>query len=297
MTNRIGIDLGGTKISALMLSPEGATLGYQRVDTPQNDYQAILNQLVTLVQQFETGEAKPARVGIGTPGSRSPNTGLMRDCNSTCLNGQPFIEDLSAKLGRSVQQANDADCFTLSEATDGAAAGCETVFGVIIGTGCGGGVALDGRLLDGPNRIAGEWGHNRVTASVSEGWPDRDCYCGRQNCVETFVSGPGLAQSLRRWAPHICSAKDLSGAIENGDLAANAARDAYAAQLSECLSVVINILDPQRIVLGGGVSLLPGLPSALMAALQSRIFSETCRTQVVLAEHGSDSGVRGAAWL
>ena len=297
MANRIGIDLGGTKISALMLNAEGETLKYQRVDTPQNDYEGIIGQIASLVAQFEADGGDLARVGIGTPGSVSPVSGLMRNCNSTCLNGRPFIDDLSKRLARPVQQANDADCFALSEATDGAAAGSDSVFGVIIGTGCGGGVVINGRLLSGPNRIAGEWGHNTVPLAVSEGWPDRPCYCGRVNCVETFVSGPGLAQSLKRWAPHFQTAKALSDAVEAGDKLALQARDSYAMQLAECLSVVINILDPQRVVLGGGVSLLPGLPEALTAALQSRIFSESCRTQIVTAMHGSDSGVRGAAWL
>lgn len=301
MTHRIGIDLGGTKISALMLNADGDTLGYQRVDTPQGDYQDIIEQVASLVDRFEAEAVEPARVGIGTPGSVSPETGLMRNCNSTCLNGMPFIEDLSQRLGRPVQQANDADCFTLSEASDGAAAGCDSVFGVIIGTGCGGGVVVGGRLLSGPNRVAGEWGHNTVPHSVSEGWPDRACYCGRVNCVETFVSGPGLALSLQRWAPHIPSAKALSDALSDAGDSANSvalqARDAYGQQLADCLSVVINVLDPQRIVLGGGVSLLPGLSTELMAALQTRIFSESCRTQIVAAQHGSDSGVRGAAWL
>lgn len=297
MTNRIGIDLGGTKISALMLGENGATLNYQRVDTPQGDYDSIIEQIAWLVDQFESTLPQAARVGIGTPGSVSPESGLMRNCNSTCLNGRPFVDDLSHRLARPVQQANDADCFALSESTDGAAAGSGSVFGVILGTGCGGGVVVNGRLLSGPNRVAGEWGHNRVPPTVSEGWPERPCYCGRLNCVETYVSGPGLERSLKRWAPHIVSAKDLSAAIEDGDETALKARTAYATQLADCLAVVINILDPERVVLGGGVSLLPGLTMELIAALQNRIFSESCRTQIVSAVHGSDSGVRGAAWL
>ncbi|MGQ0849389.1 MAG: ROK family protein [Actinomycetota bacterium] len=295
--NRIGVDLGGTKIEAIALSTDGEELVRLRVATPANDYQAILQAISTLVGEVEAAAAPtfPA-IGIGTPGAVSPATGLMKNSNSEALNGRPFPPDLESMLGRPVISRNDADCFALSEARDGAGSGRDTVFGVIIGTGVGGGIVVDGRALSGPNAIAGEWGHNPLPWPRDDERPGVECYCGLRGCIETFLSGPGFAghhqsRSGRRAAPEIVAA------ARAGDVSARRSLADYADRLARSLAVVINLLDPDVIVLGGGMSNIDELYRLVPETWGSYVFSDTVRTPLVRNKHGDSSGVRGAAWL
>jgi fructokinase len=294
---RIGIDLGGTKIEAIALDAAGATLARRRIDTPRDDYPGTLGAIAGLVAALETETGRRGTVGVGTPGALSPFTGRMRNANSTWLNGRALHEDLALALGRQVRLANDADCFALSEATDGAAAGARTVFGVIIGTGTGAGVVIDGRLLSGPNAIAGEWGHNPLPWPNPDEWPGPACYCGKRGCIETFVSGPGLAADFARATGGPMTAADIATAAEAGDAAAGAALDRHADRLARGLASVINILDPEVIVLGGGLSNLTHLYTAVPMLLGRYLFSDGIATRLVPPRHGDSSGVRGAAWL
>ena len=290
---RIGIDLGGTKIEGVVLADNGAVLARQRISTPGNHYLSILDAVSGLVADLENQVATTCSVGIGTPGAASTVTGLMKNCNTTCLNGRPLAEDLSQKLSRTVRIANDANCFALSEAVDGSGADAEVVFGVIIGTGVGGGVVINRQILQGFNAIGGEWGHNPFPGQ-SEGRP---CYCGRQDCVETWLSGAGLAASYRARGGHADNGKAVADKLAVGDaLAADVVND-YSCQLARALSVVCNILDPGVIVLGGGLSQLPDLAPRTTKVLQQMVFSDACNTEVRVARYGDASGVRGAAWL
>lgn len=300
---RLGIDLGGTKIELVALDARGTEIWRQRVATPQRDYLGTLDAVVALVTAAEAAVGKSGGcIGIGTPGAISPGTGCLRNSNSVCLNGQPLREDLEARLQRPVRIANDANCFALSEATDGAAAGADVVFGVILGTGCGAGVVVHGRVLDGPNAIAGEWGHNPLP------WPQADeihgpaCYCGKSGCLETWLSGPGLAADHARTtgerrAGEKLSAEAIVAAAAQGNPAAQATLDRHVDRLARGLAQVINILDPDVIVLGGGLSKLPHLYAAVPARWGRYVFSDVVRTRVLPPRFGDASGVRGAAWL
>jgi fructokinase len=297
MNLRIGIDLGGTKIEGLALSADGRELSRLRRPTPQGDYRATLDTVAGLVTELEGRHGGPARVGIGTPGSLSPASGLIRNANSTCLNGMPLDHDLAERLQRPLRIANDADCFALSEATDGAGAGARSVFGVIIGTGTGAGVVIDGRLLAGPNRVAGEWGHNPLPWPRAEELPGPDCYCGKRGCIETFLSGPGLSREHARRAEETLEPVEIAALAASGDRMAEAALQAYEDRLARGLASIINVLDPEIIVLGGGLSNLDRLYRAVPARWGSHVFAGQVRTRLLPPVHGDASGVRGAARL
>ncbi len=294
---RIGIDLGGSKIELIALAAGGAELYRRRVPTPRHDYSATLWAIARLVEESEDTLGQRGTVGVGTPGTHSRLTGLMKNCNSTWLNGRPLQRDLAAILQREVRISNDANCFALSEAIDGAAAGAEVVFGAILGTGCGAGIVVRGQILQGPNGIAGEWGHNPLPWPRPEELPGPPCYCGRSGCLETWLSGPGLARDLMQ-----CSGLDLSAAAiaaraEAGDAACAAALARYEDRLARGLAHVINILDPDIIVLGGGLSNLARLYERLPARWTEHVFSDAVHTRLRPPRHGDSSGVRGAAWL
>lgn len=296
----IGIDLGGTKIEVLLLDAQGKACFQQRLPTPQGQYHATLQTIQHLVQQAEQQAGQPCTVGIGTPGAISKRTGLMKNANSVVLNGKPLLADLQQCLQRPVQMSNDANCFALSEATDGAAAGAEVVFGVILGTGTGAGVVVHGRVLGGVNAIAGEWGHNPLP------WPQPDelvakpCYCGQQACIETWLSGPGFAAEYQRHqappAEHCTAVEVVQRAIQ-GEALARQQLDVYCERLAKSLAHVINILDPEVIVLGGGMSNISQLYQQVPQRWQAYVFSDEVRTRLVPPRYGDTSGVRGAAWL
>lgn len=297
MNLRIGIDLGGTKIEGLAMRPDGRELSRRRLATPQGDYAATLRTVAELVAGLERDFGGPARIGVGTPGSLSPTSGKIRNANSTCLNGKPLDRDLAALLDRPLRIANDADCFALSEALDGAGANARSVFGVIIGTGTGAGVVIDGRLLDGPNRIAGEWGHNPLPWPRPSELPGPACYCGKHGCIETFLSGPGLAWAYQANGGDPLAPPAIAAAAGNGDALAEAALSDYADRLARGLASVINVLDPEVIVLGGGMSNLHRLYREVPDLWGKYVFSDVVNTRLVPPLHGDSSGVRGAAWL
>lgn len=290
---RIGIDLGGTKIELIALDEQGGERLRRRVATPQGDYEGTLAAVAGLVAWAEAELGEPVRVGIGTPGAISPATGLMKNSNSVCLNGQPLKQDLEARLARPVPIANDANCFALSEATDGAAAGAEVVFGVIVGTGCGAGLVVRGHTLTGPNAIAGEWGHNPLPWPMDEERPGPACYCGKTGCIETWLSGPGLARD----AGIGLSPPEIVARAEAGDEACEAALRRYEDRLARCLAHVINVLDPDVIVLGGGMSNLGRLYENVPRLWGRYVFSDAVSTRLAAPRYGDSSGVRGAAWL
>jgi len=298
---RIGVDVGGTKIEAIALDREGRELARRRVATPARDYAKTIDAVRALVVGLERElGAGRARVGVGMPGAISSLTGLVKNANSTPLNGRPLVEDLARALGREIRVANDANCFALSEASDGAGAGRRLVFGVILGTGVGGGIVHDGRLWLGPNAIAGEWGHNEMPSRTEAGLPDTLCYCGRRRCIETFVSGPALAADHRRRAPEAPPSLDAAGIAalaDAGDVAARATMTRFYERLAGALATVINVVDPDVVVLGGGLSNLAPLCEELRARLTAHVFSDALTTEVVRNRHGDSSGVRGAAWL
>lgn len=297
----LGIDLGGTKIEALLLEPAGAPLWRERVATPQGDYEATLAAIEGLVGRARRA-AGPAgcSIGVGGPGSSGPD-GRIKNANSTCLNGRPLRADLEARLGQPVALANDADCLALSEVTDGAGAGAAVVFAVILGTGVGAGIAVGGRVLQGPNGLAGEWGHNPLPWPRDDERPGPPCYCGRRGCIETWLSGPGLAADRGAAGSAQGDARAIAAAAAAGDAACAAALARHAERLGRALATVINLLDPDVIVLGGGLSRLPGLAERLPALWAPWVFGAqgvaTVRTRIALARHGDASGVRGAAWL
>jgi fructokinase len=288
---RIGIDLGGTKIEGILLADSGDILHRHRVNTPQGDYQQTLQLIRLLIDQLT--DEKHLAIGIGTPGSPSPDTGLMRNANSTCLNGQPLQNDLEELLQRPVRVANDADCFALSEAIDGAGKDANSVFGVIVGTGTGGGLVIHKQLLQGPNAIAGEWGHNPLPWPQKNELPGPQCYCGKQGCVETWLSGPGLA---RDHGDKLQADEIIKHAMQ-GKKKALASLDRYYDRMARCLAQVINIVDPEVIVLGGGLSNAETLYNEVPRRLPRYVFSDTLKTQLKPPVHGDSSGVRGAAWL
>jgi fructokinase len=297
---RIGIDLGGTKTEIIAIDAGGHAQLRRREPTPRDDYGAILDLVVRLVADAEAACGVPggsARVGIGTPGSLSASTGLLRGSNSVCLNGMPVKRDLEARLARPVAMANDANCFALSEATDGAACGAGVVFGVILGTGVGGGLVIHGRLLEGRNAIAGEWGHNPLPWPRDDERPGRACFCGRHGCIETFVSGPGLLADYVQHAgdPSASTHAIIAGATN--DAACEAALARYEDRLARALAHVINIVDPDVIVLGGGMSNVERWYRSVPRLWTRWVFRDRVDTPLVRHAHGDSSGVRGAAWL
>jgi fructokinase len=289
---RLGIDLGGTKTEIIALEGSDERLRH-RLPTPQGDYRATLHTIVQLVREAERQLGDRGSIGVGIPGTRSPDHGRIKNANSICLIGEDLQGDLEHLLQRPVRLANDADCFTLSEATDGAGAGAASVFGVILGTGVGGGIVIHGRLLSGPNAIAGEWGHNALPWRSADDGPARRCYCGLDDCIETFLSGPG-------WAARSdlgLNATELAEAAQRGEAPAVAALQRYCEQLARALASVINVIDPEVIVLGGGLSNMPALYREVPRLLVRHVFSDRVNTRLVQARHGDSSGVRGAAWL
>jgi fructokinase len=290
---RIGIDLGGTKIEAIALGPGGAPLARRRVASPRDDYSGTIRAIAGLVAAIESECGRAGSVGVGHPGSLAPGTGLMRNANSTWLNGRPLDCDLEAALSRPVRLANDADCFALSEAIDGAGAGAPSVFGVILGTGVGGGLVVNGRLVSGPNAITGEWGHNGLPWPEDDERPGPPCYCGRHGCIETFLSGPGFAADHGGGG----SAADIAADAGRGDARAIAALGRYERRLARALASVINVVDPYVIVLGGGLSGIERLYRAVPDAWGAWVFAAPVATRLLPPVHGDSSGVRGAAWL
>lgn len=297
---RIGIDLGGTKTEVIALGEAGEQLFRHRLPTPREDYQQTIETIATLVAMAERATGQTGTVGIGIPGSLSPYTGVVKNANSTWLNGQPFDRDLCARLQREVRLANDANCLAVSEAVDGAAAGAQTVFAVIIGTGCGAGVALNGRAHIGGNGTAGEWGHNPLP------WMDEDelryreevpCYCGKQGCIETFISGTGFATDYHRLSGHPLQGSDIMQRVAAQGPVAELALSRYELRLAKSLAHVVNILDPDAIVLGGGMSNVDRLYKTVPTLINQFVFGGECETPIRKALHGDSSGVRGAAWL
>lgn len=294
---RIGIDLGGTKIEGVVLASDGAELLRMRVPTPRDDYNATVDAVGELVERLEAHVNATATVGVGHPGAISPATGLIKNANSTWLNGKPLDKDLSKRLSRSVCLTNDANCFALSEATDGAAARHEIVFGVIVGTGTGAGIVVGGRPLTGANAIAGEWGHNPMPWPRDHEWPGPSCYCGRTGCIETFLSGPGLANDFTSANGVTLSAVEIVERAHAGDNAAAACLDRYANRMARALASVINVLDPHVIVLGGGMSNITMLYERVPTLWKPFVFSDRVDTVLTRPMFGDSSGVRGAAWL
>lgn len=294
---RIGIDLGGTKIEGIALGDDASVLVRRRIPAPHGDYQQTLVAVAGLVRDIEQETGRIGTVGVGIPGVISPATGLVKNANSTWLNGRMLGEDLPRLLGRPVRFANDANCFALSEATDGAAAGAEIVFGVIIGTGTGGGIVVNRHVIVGRNAIAGEWGHNPLPSPRAGEWPGAACYCGRCGCIETFLSGPGLARDYEAAGGTILSAFDIARRAASGEPLALASLARYEDRLARALAGIMNIIDPDVIVLGGGLSNIDRLYSSVPNLWSPFVFSDRIRTRLVRAAHGDSSGVRGAAWL
>jgi fructokinase len=293
---RIGIDLGGTKIEIIALDDSGAESFRRRVSTPREDYEATLTAVARLVQEAEKIVGR-STVGIGTPGAISPATGLMKNANSTWLIGQPLGEDVSRVLGREVRVANDANCFALSEAVDGAAAGAAVVFGVIVGTGTGGAIVVDRSVVAGANAIAGEWGHNPMPWPEPDEWPGPPCYCGRTGCIETFLSGPGMSRDHHTATGEKLDAIEIAARAEQGDAGSRATVERYARRMARGLASIINVVDPDVIVLGGGLSNIASLYERVPQLWVPYVFSDRIATKLVPAKFGDASGVRGAAWL
>ena len=294
---RFGIDLGGTKTEIVALADDGAELLRRRQPTPQGDYQGILDQIVALVLDAEMALGTRGSVGIGTPGSLSRATGLLRGSNSVCLNGKPVKSDLERMLEREVRMTNDANCFALSEASDGAGSGAEVVFGAILGTGVGAGVVVHGCVLTGPNAIAGEWGHNPLPWADEDERPGPRCFCGNHACIETFVSGPGLERDHRAASGEGLAADQIVLRAAEGDATAQASLVRYERRLAKALAHVINLLDPDVIVLGGGMSNVDRLYAAVPRLWGEWVFSDRVDTRLARHMRGDSSGVRGAAWL
>ncbi|WP_018294191.1 ROK family protein [Mariprofundus ferrooxydans] len=294
---RIGIDLGGTKTELIALDKTGAARLRFRRPTPAGDYAATINMIADMVAQAEGESGETANIGIGTPGAISPRTGRMKNCNSTCLNDQPLQQDLELALRRPVRLSNDANCFALSEAIDGAAARSPVVFGVILGTGVGGGIVVNGQLLEGMNSIAGEWGHNPLPSANREERPGPPCYCGRKGCIETWLSGPAMRRDHIACGGQDITAAEITRMATEGDAACMLTLERYCERLARALAGVINILDPDAIVLGGGLSNISLLYEQVPRLWSSYIFSDSVSTRLLPPAHGDSSGVRGAAWL
>ena len=294
---RLGIDLGGTKIEIVALDDDGRELLRRRVPTPASDYEATLRAVADLIEGAERELGQRGSVGIGTPGSISHAAGLLKNANSTCLNGKPVKQDIEKVLGREVRIANDANCFALSEAVDGAARDAQVVFGVILGTGVGGGIVVSRRVLVGANAIAGEWGHNPLPLPGKADLPLPECHCGRQGCIETYISGPGMAALHARATGGTLTPPQIVAAAEAGDEGAERTMQRYEDRLARSLANVINILDPGVIVLGGGMSNIERLYASVPRLSQRHVFSDRVDTKLVRHHHGDSGGVRGAAWL
>ncbi|MEJ0095209.1 MAG: ROK family protein [Methylocella sp.] len=294
---RIGIDLGGTKIEAIALDAKGAILLRHRTPTPAGDYAATLAAIADLVAFVEAETGRRGSVGVAAPGAISVKTGLVKNANSTVLNGKPLDRDLAAVLRRPVRLENDANCFALSEAADGAAAGASTTFGVIIGTGVGGGLVIGGKVITGRNRVGGEWGHNPLPWARDDERPGASCYCGKSGCIETFLSGAGLTRDYLTRTGENLAAHDIANAAASGEAQALACLALYQDRLARGLASVINIVDPDVIVLGGGLSNIMPLYAGLSGMIARYAFSDGVDTPVLRAAHGDSSGVRGAAWL
>ena len=294
---RIGIDLGGTKIEIIALAPEGTALLRQRIATPQADYAATVDAICKLINELENTCQQRGSIGLGIPGSESPGTGLIKNANSTCLIGRPLRHDLQTRLGREIRLANDANCFALSEAIDGSGGDAATVFGVILGTGVGGGIVINRQVLVGAQAIAGEWGHNPLPLPDDYDLPLPECYCGRRGCIETYLSGPALSQDHLRHTGQFLPPEAIDTAANKGDSACEATLQRYEKRLGRALAGVINILDPEIIVLGGGLSKLQRLYRNLPKYCGQHVFSDNFCTSILPPTHGDSSGVRGAAWL
>jgi fructokinase len=300
VTLRIGIDLGGTKIEGIALDG-GKEVGRLRVSTPRGDYDATVTAIASLTDELEARAGTKGTVGVGIPGTVSPETGLVKNANSTWLIGRPLRDDLSRRLQRDVRIANDANCFAVSEAADGAAEGAEVVFGVILGTGTGAGVVVRGSLLTGANAIAGEWGHIALPWADAGDEPAPECYCGKRGCIETYLSGPGLSSDYERRTGHRCDVRELLARASSGEPEATGALDRYVSRAARGLAAIINVLDPHVIVVGGGLSNIDVLYERVPRLWGRWVFAagrgEAVHTRLVRARHGDASGVRGAAWL
>jgi len=294
---RIGVDLGGTKIEGIALSATGIELYRYRVATPQGDYSGTLKSIADLVHKIESQTGEKGSIGLCTPGSLSPATGLMRNANSVCLNGKAMLIDLQALLQRAVRIANDANCFALSEAVDGIAKNAATVFGVIIGTGTGAGIVINKKVLTGANAVAGEWGHNPLPWSEDMELPGAECYCGKNGCIETWLSGPAIARDHELHNNVFLDAQTLATKARAGDEAAVETLQRYENRLARSLAHIINILDPDAIVLGGGMGNIKRLYKNVPKIWGDYVFSDVVNTQLLAPLHGDSSGVRGAAWL
>ena len=294
---RIGIDLGGTKIEISCLGEDGSVMFSKRVPTPAPDYAATLRLLKELIQETEFHVGGTASVGFGTPGSLSPRTGLLRNSNSVWMNGKPLADDLEELTGRELRFANDANCFALSEAVDGAGAEADTVFGVIIGTGCGGGIVVGGKIIHGANGIGGEWGHNPLPWPNDSEYPAPECWCGRTGCQEVWLSGSGLARDHLATSGHALKGEEIVAGAQAGDECCAATLNRHANRLARGLAAICNVIDPDVIVLGGGLSKLEHLYTDLPHQMEPYVFSDSVTTRIVPPVHGDASGVRGAAWL
>ena len=294
---RIGLDLGGSKIEGILMDSSATKLARYRIATPRDDYAGTIAAIVDLASKLMQGITSETKVGIAVPGSISPLTLLIQNANSTWLNGRPFVHDLQTALGMPVRLANDANCFALSEATDGAAENAHIVFGVILGTGCGGGIVVDGRLLDGPRRIAGEWGHNPLPWARPEEYPGPQCWCGRKGCLETWLSGPGMAADHARTTGETLTAVEIAVRARQGNEPARTTLSRHVDRLARGLAQVVNIIDPDVIVLGGGLSQLPHLYEQLPPLISPHIFADRASVAIKPPKWGHASGVRGAAWL
>lgn len=294
---RIGVDLGGTKIEAIALNAKGQELKRIRVATPRGDYQGTVDAIAGLVRRVEEETHRVGSVGIGIPGTVVASTGLVKNANSLWLNGMPLQADMSKALDREVRMANDANCLAVSEATDGAAQGYGVVFGVIVGTGCGGGVVLNGRVHNGPNGVAGEWGHTPLPWPHADEAPGALCYCGNHGCMETWISGSGLARDFEAVTGRALRGEEIVAAAAAGDVEAEAALDRLEDRMARGLAVIVNVLDPDAIVLGGGLSNLDRIYKNVPQKLKDLPFGKNTATPLLKAVHGDSSGVRGAAWL
>jgi fructokinase len=294
---RIGIDLGGTKTESIAIDGQGTEIARVRIATPSHSYDEIVAAVTGLVHETEARVRQQGTVGVGIPGALSPATGLVKNANTVVLNGRPLDRDLAQALGRPVRIANDANCFALSEASDGAGAGGRVVFGVIVGTGTGGGLVVDGKIITGPHAIAGEWGHNPLPWPREDETPGPACYCGKHGCIETYLSGPGLARDHQKHTGQTCTAGEIARNAEQGETTALATLARHADRMARSLACVINVLDPDVIVLGGGVSNIGSLYQQVPGLLAKYVFSDTVATPIRPARHGDSSGVRGAAWL
>jgi fructokinase len=294
---RIGVDFGGTKIEVMAMDSDGRVLACHRTPTPRFDYEGSVRAVTEQVERIEREVGRMGTVGMAIPGTISAKTGLVKNANSTWLNGKPFDRDLSEALEREVRIANDANCLAVSEATDGAGAGKHLVFAVILGTGCGGGIALDGSVHNGMNGVAGEWGHNPLPWQTAEEYPGPPCYCGRQGCIETWISGTGLAADYQRATEVKLAGPEIFARASAGEPSAAAALARYEHRLARSLAMIVNLLDPDVIVLGGGLSQIERLYKNVPPLIREYVFGKEADTPILPPKHGDSSGIRGAAWL